>query len=152
MATIVTGELYEKIDDGPSTVYAPELIPQGWEVAVIDGVVQDIAPSTFKVGDRKFKPFLKDNESYIHGEEFCMRAVRMKGNLGLSDAKYFLEHQSEIPTELRGKYIVFTATVLRDSSGNFRVACLCWRGDRWVLDFRWLDGDFGGRYLVACSE
>lgn len=142
------------VQQPPCLVYAPELIPQGWEVAVIDGVVQDVAPKAdLDVSKVDFKSFLQGDESYTSGNEMRKRAIKLKGNLGLSDAKRFLEQQDKIPPEFRGKkYIVFTGTVLRGSDGVFHVAYLDWDGGRWVLGFGWLGGGWSGDGLVACSE
>lgn len=144
----------------PSEVLAAELIPEyedgsgqkrKWEV------LEDVQPIEFKVGDLEFPIFLKDGDpGYIVGEELRRRAVELRGNFGLVAAKYLLEHQDEIPTEMQKFYIVLPGTLLRDSDGGLRVACLGFGGGRWVLSFRWVGhfrgfggGGFDGRGRLA---
>ncbi|MEK9151882.1 MAG: hypothetical protein AAB692_00795 [Patescibacteria group bacterium] len=62
---------------------------------------------------------------------------------------YLLAHQEMIPDECRGKYIPFWGTIYRNAYGGLYVRFLCWRGDRWVSDYDWLDGDFGGNDPAA---
>ncbi len=129
------------------TIGVAELIPKGWEI------VEDIAPSKFQVKDLEFISFLEKGEEYIGGEVMRQRAVKLKANLGLADAKYLLDHQAEIPAKLRGKkYIVLPGTVLRDSCGDLGVPYLGWGGGRWVLDFCWVDDGFSGRDVLAPSK
>lgn len=146
-----------KTDDGsfPSLVLAPDLIPkytdkQGserkWEMT------EDVPPSEFEVADLKFRSFLKKKEYGVSGETMRKRAVAMKGNLGLADAKRFLAEQKKIPQELRGLYVVFPGTVLRGPHGYLHVACLSWGGCRWSLDWRWLGHGWRDDVRFACSE
>ena len=117
------------------------------------GVVEDVSPFEFKVKDLEFISFLEKGEDYIGGEEMRKRAVGLKANLGLADAKYLLDHKAEIPAKLRGKkYIVLPGTVLRDSVGDLLVPYLGWRGGRWVLDFNWVDNAFNGYDVLARSK
>ena len=146
------------LEDQPSllTLAVAELIPKytdkngnkkKW------GVVEDVSPFEFKVKDLEFISFLEKGEDYIGGEEMRKRAVGLKANLGLADAKYLLDHKAEIPAKLRGKkYIVLPGTVLRDSNSDLRVPYLGWVGGRWVLRFLWLDFDFLGRDVLARSK
>lgn len=139
--------LFEELSASfPCQINASDLIPEKWEV------VEDVEPRSFKVGDLKFKSFLQGDETYVGGDTMRQRAVELKGNLGLSDAKYFLEHQSEIPTELRGKYIVFAGTVMRGSGGSIHVPFIYFNDGRWVLGFDWLGCHFNVNDRVACSE
>ncbi len=115
----------------PSQILASNLlIPTGWEI------IEDVAPTDFKISDLEMVPFLEGGESYINGEVLRQRAVGLKANLGLADAKYFLDHQAEIPVEFQSEYLVFTGTLLRDPDGNLLVAGLSWSGGRWELAFR----------------
>ena len=125
---------FVKVGQFPSLTLAANLIPTGWTL------IEDVVPST-KNG-RDFITFLEKGESYINGEVMRQRAKKHTANLGLVDAKRDLEHQDNIPVGLRGKYLVYSGTVLRDSDGNLDVPCLDWGGDRWVLLFRWLGDDF----------
>jgi len=88
-------------------------------------------------------PFLKENEAVINGEKITRRAIELDANYGQEDAEWLLDHQAEIPVELRNFYLVFPGTKWRDAVGDRYVPYLSWSGDRWVLYFRWLDSDFG---------
>lgn len=124
----------------PCQIHAPELIP-GW----CKGIVEDVAPTDFKVSDLEFVPFLNDGERSVNGTTMRQRAVVLKANYGLSDAKRLLENQNDIPINRHGKHIVFTGTVLRDSGGDLYVAYVYWRGGRWCMYFGRLGGDWGAR-------
>lgn len=130
----------------PSATLAADLIPGGWKI------VEDVAPSEFKIGDLKFLSFLKESESSVTGKTMRQRAVAMKGNLGLSDAKRLLTEKEKIPRDLRGCYIVFPGTVLRVPRGCLGVAYLYWGVGRWGLFWAWLGSGWGGRGRFACSE
>ena len=124
-----------------------KLIPEGWKI------IEDIPASLdFEVKDLKLIEFLDEGESYINGEELRKRAKELKANLGIKDCEFVLENQSEIPEELRKYFLVFSGTVLRSPGGNLQVAYLCWLGDCWVLDFRWLGYYFLGFVRLASCE
>lgn len=89
--------------------------------------------------------FLKGKESSINGEEMVCRAVKLDANFGQEDAEYLLEHQDEIPTELRGLYLVFSGTIWRGAFGFRYVPYLGWDDGRWVLGFYWLDVGWDSR-------
>mgnify|MGYP001592610709 CR=1 FL=1 len=127
---------FVKVGQFPSLTLAANLIPTGWTI------IEDVVPS-IKNG-RDFITFLEKGESYINGEVMRKRAKKLTANLGLVDAKNDLEHQDNIPVGLRGKYLVYSGTVLRVSGGRLSVPCLFWYGDRWVLRFDWLGSDFHG--------
>ena len=136
----------------PSLIYVPELILNGWSVAIINGVPQDVAPSQFDVGKLKPRSFLRGRESLIGGEEMRKRAPQFKANIGLSDGKRLLAEQDKIPPEFRGFYIPLPDTLLRGSDGSVHVPDLYFHGARWYLSFRWLGRDWDGRGRFACSE
>lgn len=121
----------------PCQIYAADIIPGEWRV------VEDVAPTITSIADLEFVSHLKGGESYVSGEKMCRRAVELKANYGLSDAKFFLDHQEAIPEEIRGKFIVFTGTKSRSPGGGLSVACLYWDGDRWIQYWPWLDDYFG---------
>ncbi|MBI5023041.1 MAG: hypothetical protein HZC05_02650, partial [Candidatus Magasanikbacteria bacterium] len=98
-------------------------------------VVEDVAPTLKSVSDLELVSFLEPGEPFVTGSVIRQRAVTLKANLGLVDAKYLLDHQSEIPTEFRSNLLVFAGTLLRDSYGRLPLAYLCWPGGRWRLDF-----------------
>ncbi len=133
-------------DPFPSATLAADIIPKEWVV------VEDVQPSKFQVKDMEMVSFLETGEDYVKGEVMRKRAVGLKANLGLADAKYLLDHQAEIPLEFQNKYIVFPGTVLRGSGGGLHVPCLGWDGDRWVLNFFWVDGGFRDFGRLARSK
>lgn len=67
---------------------------------------------------------------------------------GRAAAQYLLEHQAEIPREMRGKYLVFTGTIFRAPNGH-EFICQLHQGDGrsgpWHLCFRRLDFEVTGR-------
>lgn len=123
-----------------------DLIPKGW------AVVEDTVPSMFDISKLKPRSFLKNGEDRISGGEMRKRAVKFKATLGLADGKRLLAEQDKIPAEFRGYYIPLPGTILRDSGGGHHVPCLCFDGDRWVLDFCWLGIDWSGCGRFACCE
>ena len=129
-----------------SEISAAELIPSGWKVE------EDVEPSTFRIEDIEFPTFLVGGESSIYGTVLRQRAVEQKANLGLVDLKRVLAEQGKLPTELRGKYLVFAGTLLRGSGGGLCVPFLYWDGDRWVLGFGWVGGGFDGDGRLARSK
>ncbi|HLC70036.1 MAG TPA: hypothetical protein VJH75_03245, partial [Patescibacteria group bacterium] len=80
------------------------------------------------------------------------RAVGVGGNLGLADGKRILAEQEKLSVEFQGSYIPLPGNVLRGPHGDLYVAYLRFVGGRWILSFNWLDNDWGGDGLFACSE
>jgi len=122
-------------DSFPSATLAADLIPKGWKI------IEDVAPSKFKISDLKLAPFMEEGEDYGYGKPVREYSVGFKDNLGLVDAKFILEHQQEIPAEFQNNYLVFSGTVLRNpDDGSRRVACLCWIEESlgWSLYWCWL--------------
>ena len=92
---------------------------------------------------------LTSDETVINGEKKLKR-LKEAGYIRL-DAKVFQilwENQYLIPERWKEKingniqYIFFDGTVLRNSSGNRSVLCLCWLGDEWHWGVGWLDSDW----------
>ena len=139
----------------PSLLFASSLIPEytdaegntkKWEV------LEDVQPSNFKISDLEMVTFLQGEETSIRGKVMRERAVSLKANLGLVDAKRLLDNQSEIPVEFRGKILVFTGTLLRDPDGSLFVACLSFDGGRWCLGFGWVGNVWDGcGRLLRCK-
>ena len=117
---------------------------------------QNLKPANFNLADLQFRSFIKEGDSkYITGEEMRRRAITMKGNLGLADAKNLRDQLNSHPDkrkDLQGKYIVLPDTLLRYSDDVLRVACLFWYGGSWEFAFNWLGIDWDGGGLFACSE
>jgi hypothetical protein len=141
IAQLIMGKL--KLDEHPSDSLAAE-----YGLTVVDN--EDVEPTVKSVADLELVYFLKPNDDgRITGQVMRQRAVTLKANLGLSDAKYLLDHQSEISPEFRGKVLVFVGTLLRGSNGRLYVAGLYWDDGRWCLDFYWLDDDWRGGFCLA---
>jgi hypothetical protein len=85
---------------------------------------------------------------YVSGKEMLEKADKLGITSGKEDADYLLAHQDEIPEEWRKYYLIFPE-YLQDGDGSGSVACFGWNGERWVLYFDWLDGDFDsdGRFV-----
>lgn len=133
------------VEKSPALVHAARHIPNGWEI--VKG--EDASPTLTSVGDLELVEFLVGSEEYVVGETMRKRGIKKQAMLGLSDAVWLLEHQSEIPEEMRKYYIVFSGTTLRDPGGYRRVAYLDWSGGQWYLHFHWLDRDFYRDYRLA---
>lgn len=95
-------------------------------------------PTIIKVGDRTYElfGFLKRDEKNIVGHEMVKRAVEMNAHCGQDDGQYLLDHQEDIPQNLRGKiYFVFTNW---SRPYSFDEVCyIHWKDGRWVGDW-WL--------------
>ena len=132
-------KLAELIAVGDHTpAFSRDMRKEGWEL-VEPGSKRTIN----SVSNLELVSFLKSGESSINGEEMVRRARKeLDANLGQEDAEWLLEHQNEIPAELRKFYLTFPGTVWRGSGGSRRVPCLDWDGDRWCLFFGWLRSDW----------
>lgn len=131
----------------PCHIHASELVPNGYTV------VEDVEPTpSLDIEKLEYIGFLEWQEKHIGGEEVQKRAVKLKGNLGLSDAKYLLANQAKIPTELRGKYIVLPGTVLRNTGGDCFVPYLVWSSGRWILRLYLLSSSFDGDDRLVRSK
>jgi len=107
----------------PSVLLDENIAGKGWEI------VEDVKPSKFEVKDLELVSFLekdKDEES-VKGEVVRQRAVSLRANLGLDDAKYVLDHQIEIPVEFRGKFLLFPGTLF----DCLHIVCLFWKDGQW---------------------
>ncbi len=122
------------------------VIPPGYTI------LENVKPSKLNIKNLEIVSFLNSDETSINGKVIRDRAIERNANFCLEDAKYLLEHQSEIPLEFRGKYIVFTATLFRDPSGYIHMAYIDFRGGRWDLYFHWIDGGWEGRYRLVRSK
>jgi hypothetical protein len=67
--------------------------------------------------------------------------------MGEEDGEHLLEHQSDIPAELRGK-VVFVFPEWRYPDDPESVAGLYWSGGRWIRYWDWLDGGWRDDRLV----
>ena len=69
--------------------------------------------------------FLREKEDCINGEELFTRANELGCDYGQEDEEFLLEHQEEIPKELRKFYLVFPGTVWEGSAGYRYVPRIC---------------------------
>lgn len=125
------------------------------EIAAKHGytVEADVKPSTFEVKNLEPVSFLEESDGgSVVGKVLRGRALILEANFGLVDGQYTLDHQKEIPEEMRSFYIVLSGTLLRRSGGGLFVACLDWAVDRWVLVFLWVGGAFGGAARLVRSK
>ncbi|MEK7756363.1 MAG: hypothetical protein AAB385_04045 [Planctomycetota bacterium] len=142
--------------NNPVSSLHPEIIARFAEFNLTVEEGQNLKPTNFNLADLQFRSFIKEGDSkYITGEEMRRRAITMKGNLGLADAKNLRDQLNSHPDkrkDLQGKYIVLPDTLLRRSGGDLHVAYLCWLGDSWEFRFPWLAHGWSGHDLFACSE
>lgn len=84
------------------------------------------------LGGRKYElvPFLKPEELQISVDEMRRRAELLEANLGEEDAHWILDHQSEIPAELRMK-ITLVFTTWRSPDRPRGVACVSSGDEQW---------------------
>ncbi|MAF14074.1 MAG: hypothetical protein CMI53_04265 [Parcubacteria group bacterium] len=107
----------------------------------IQAIMEDKSlPAEMTIGDRTYEilGFLRGDEKSVPGSVMVERAKEMQANLGQDDGQYLLDHQEEIPQALRGK-VVFVFPDWRRPGDPGCVACVDWRGNRWVQDWYWLD-------------
>lgn len=120
----------------PSEIFAPELIPYGWEV------IEDVQPTKLHVEDVELECVIPLNEKevewyrgYKEGdvsvEVMLQRAVGFKDKLGLVDAKSMILLQLGFTTD----DIFLAGTILRDSDGNRRIPRLSSDGVFWKISF-----------------
>jgi hypothetical protein len=133
-------------DKFPSQIHAPECIPEGWTV------VEDVEPFGHPSGFTP-KRFLRSTDrgegvpiedGRIDGPMLRYRAVELRANKGLSDAKHMLKGHLWVQTYLRSYRLVFIGTVLRNQNDFLYVPCLRWWNDHWELEFEQLTHAWGG--------
>ena len=89
--------------------------------------------------------FLRKGEDVVRGYDLIGRALyEFDAAFGQEDAEWLLEHQKDIPAELRNCYIFFPGTIRRPPDGILRFPCLYWDGREWCLDWDWLEYDCDG--------
>lgn len=140
--------------------------PNWWSIAVINGVLQDVAPPSKKFDVGKLRPcwFFKGRPrdvTTIRGDKMRERAVELKGNLGHAHGKRMLAEQYKIPAKFRDYYIPLPGTVLckpkieptvldSDWDDQLFLPYLCYDNEKWVLGLNLLDYDWpdNGRLAV----
>lgn len=92
--------------------------------------------------------FLRPKEICITGVEMVRRACdELNAAYGEQDAQWLLEHQREIPQELRPFRLVFARATRRTGASEV-VLVLEFEDDAWHPDFEWLNEGFGGSYRL----
>lgn len=107
-----------------SRLLAPEHIPERY--LVMPG---EVAPSEFDVSKLKLRPFFKEGEEFISGQEMMSRAKEFNCKFGLVDGKRILAEQKKIPRELQRWWIPLPGTVLCSPDGKLSVGCLRFDSD-----------------------
>ncbi|MBI2038282.1 MAG: hypothetical protein HYT15_05180 [Candidatus Magasanikbacteria bacterium] len=100
-------------------------------------VVADTAIPHCPIKNMEFVQILADGEEEDTALFFA-RALMVGANIGLAQGKYLEEHQTELPSKLRGKDIILTRTLLHNSEGVLSYAVLRWDNvfsDGWSLRF-----------------
>jgi len=104
----------------------------------------------FMVGDRRFEAvrFLKEGEVSVSGDEMLARTAGQNGGaIGEEDEKFLREHLGELPTKLRGYWLV---TDRRSPDHPRDVSCFVFfDGGGWCRDWDWLGGQWGDDGLVV---
>ena len=162
------------MSDNSPPVWGYDVIPEGWKVAVIGGVHQNVRSSDHGYG-LNFISLWKGEYGvdFTQGEELLKIVSEHDANLGLSDARKILLCGS-IPDRvsghsLSGHSLVFPGTTLVDPEGNLRVPVLThhlgpihisdfwkrhhpqdgWVAGGWVLGFREIDRGVGLHDLLV---
>ena len=115
----------------------------GWEL------LEDV-PFDGKQFTLKMVEFLKSGEFEVDGEEVRRRAKKLNASRGQRDAEWLLEHQGQIPKELRGKYLIFPGTGWLCGHSPF-IPYLRWYDERWCLVFFCLGADLNGYGRLVSS-
>ncbi len=75
----------------------------------------------FKMEDFEFTPLTEEYRNLI----LQGRAAEIRANLGIFEAAQFIYRQSEIPSELEGKYLLFADTLIVHSQEYRDQSALC---------------------------
>jgi len=141
LGLLVMGKL--KLIRFPSDIHAANHIYPGWMVD------EDVEPAKFNFADLEFVPFLEGDEDSIDDAVLRQRAVTLRGNMGLCDAKQILTWGTIIPSIYWNKLIVFPGTVLCDTKGRFNIPYLTKDESGCSLSFRELHHLWNNLCLLA---
>ncbi|TSC84008.1 MAG: hypothetical protein G01um101413_811 [Parcubacteria group bacterium Gr01-1014_13] len=125
-----------------------ELVQDGYEI------MDNVEPSKFEMKDLEYVSYLERGQSPVWGKTMRQRALDMKANLGLADAKYIIVRSAEIPNEHWNKSILFPGTRLLSSSGAqiipriFRLDNGSWHLGSLTITSFWQHDDI----LVRCKQ
>ncbi len=110
-------------------------IPNGWSVE------SHVKGGQWKYDTTKVSLYLSEGQrdgKWMVGTELRQELDSlsvMNANL----LEFYLAHLPIIPEDWKGKYVFFWGTVYRSARGNLCVRCLCWGGEGWRWDYRWLE-------------
>ena len=115
--------------------------------------IKQLLPDTMTVGGRTYKiiSFPHEEEKLDDGNTMVNRAKELKANLDEKEGQHILDHQGDIPAQLRGK-VLFVFTDWRHPVYSEEIACVCWDGGCWVQDWRWIGRDWNGDDRVLRCE
>lgn len=108
-------------------------------------------PTSFTVGDRMYDlvDFMEMDEKPIISDTMLERARELEAEFGEEDARFILEHQNEIPTEIL-RMIKMVFVKWRDPAREQYIAYLCWDGhSEWFQRWRYLGFVWGCDFLLV---
>jgi hypothetical protein len=153
----------------PCEIYAKELMPEDDDFVPVVDKMPTLSPmfnlkQFYLIGGENGR-LSATAKAFIGGRDICAEAILLNANLGLSDAKIFMDRQDDIREklqEIKGGNIIFPATVFRwnDSGGGaFHFPCIKVEADiRLKLHWENLNSNFssrvclhgGGNFFLAC--
>jgi len=126
----------------PLDTFQFDKVNDGWKL------VEDVGPADDEF-QLQLDTFLRESESCVSGEVMLERAKAMGDLAGQFHAERILRQQAEIPEDWRPFYLIFPGTGWQDSDGNRQVPYLNWNGDRWYLNWNWLENDFNQNFRLV---
>lgn len=122
---------------GGSSPFDPAaFIGKGWEI--IEN--RESLPENWDPSKTTLESSLKPGEQYVTGEEAIKRLAN-KPLLGAQAFHFYWNNKHLIPSEWKGKYVFFDATVLQGPHGHRYSLCLCWDDGDWYWRYHWLGDD-----------
>ncbi len=112
-------------------------------------IAEGTLPTEMTIAGRTYEiiGFLEGDEKSVVGHTMMKRAKKKGAHSGKDEGQHLLDHQEEIPEELRGK-VVFVFPDWRYPDGSRSVAYVRWDGVSWVQFWRWLGNAFDGDYRL----
>ena len=115
------------------------MLPKDWTIEYENN------NSVWQGGKLHIEP--EQETGYLKGTILAERLKETAYNAQVLD--YLLEHQEEIPTFWKDKYICFWGTIYRYSGGFLYVRYLIWDGGRWDWLCHWLVHGFRDSHPAA---
>lgn len=138
------GKVLDFVRGRAKIVYPEHLIDCDADPFIPDGcsVVEHRKGGMWKWDPKKVALYLSKGQQdggWISGDKL-RKELEKKPVLNANVLDYLLAHPHLIPEEWKGKAVFFWSTIYRGGSGDLRVRCLYWVGDRWDWSYDWLDG------------